>query len=101
MRCQSAMRASRFSPASRKCKTVNRAADLKEFACPGNLTRRNNIIRDVIVRPRAGVYSRVGSAEGAPMKPLVKQGLAGLTAILLFAGLALASPQAPQTPQPQ
>ncbi|HEX9223540.1 MAG TPA: M48 family metallopeptidase [Candidatus Acidoferrales bacterium] len=35
------------------------------------------------------------------MKPLLKQGLAGLTAILLFAGLALASPQAPQTPQPQ
>ncbi len=35
------------------------------------------------------------------MKPLLKQGLAGLAAILLFAGLALASPQAPQTPQPQ
>jgi len=35
------------------------------------------------------------------MKPLLKQTLTGLTAILLFAGLALASPQAPQTPQPQ
>src|SRR5713226_7125155 len=35
------------------------------------------------------------------MKPLLKQGFAGLAAILLFAGLALASPQAPQTPQPQ
>jgi len=35
------------------------------------------------------------------MKPLLKQGLAGLAAILLFAGLALASPQAPQTPTPQ